>query len=646
MEKKNIFVIFSAVFALVLFAGLASAATLEFIPTSLSVTANHNSDVTLNFNLSHNGVNNQSGLTWTSSASSGTWKTLPTLSDLNISENKQLSAVFTVPQGASGTITSSITVTSNTGSTATLPVTISVSSTPSFVLSKTRDLTHLQNGTFTLNNNGNTALTVSLSSSGAFDTQFYESGSQTTSVSLSAGQTKTITLVPLDLQDSLIFGSNSVTVTANASNIVKTQTFSVQETFCRSGSVGSGLVISDVSIRSTGSDDTEWQPLDEITITVDAENTRTDRIRDVTVEIGLYDSAGRNVASKLTFANDDSRKINVGSISEDKEETATFEFKVPADFDEGSYKLALKAYSRDEGEDSLCTDSSSELSNSIYEEISVVRESDSDKRIAFDNIVFSPSEAVCGDTVSLTFDTVNIGTQSEDQVRVRVKSTDLKIDMVSEIRSELDEGDKQFTSFSFVVPRGLADKLYTVEITADYDYRSSSDNYRETLASPTRIPFKVFGCGSSQSGTGSAPIVINAQLVSDAKAGQDLSVKTTITNNGNSSKIFSISLSGYESWASTADISSRLLQLNAGESKDVTLVFDVNKNVKGEKSFVIEARSEDGQTQLREVSVNIEGAESAFSNLFEGNALIWVIGIINVLLIVIIIIVAVRVSRR
>jgi uncharacterized membrane protein len=124
-------------------------------------------------------------------------------------------------------------------------------------------------------------------------------------------------------------------------------------------------------------------------------------------------------------------------------------------------------------------------------------------------------------------------------------------------------------------------------------------------------------------------------------------VTATITNLKSESATFTLDVFGFQSWASLEDISDRLLQLDSGESKDVTITFTVDEDASGEEEFTIGVVSE-GISESRDVLVNIEGESTGgvggFS--FGNNTYLWIIGIINVILIILIIIVAVRISSR
>lgn len=379
-------------------------------------------------------------------------------------------------------------------------------------------------------------------------------------------------------------------------------------------------------------DDNEWQPLDVIKVEVDVENKGATDLDNVIVVLGLFDSAGKNVANKFDYTTKDEEEADVGDLNDGDEETATFEFKVPADFKTGNYKLVFKAYSDDISQSTVCTDT---VAQSLIENIQVREEDDEDKFIAFDNVIVSPAQATCGDSVTVTFDAVNVGEDDEDKVKVNLFSKDLQVNQFSEITQGLDKGDLKLMSFSFQVPQ-VADKTYYLELTADYDYRNG--NYHKATDESAKHGLRVFGCAGTPV-TGSS--AITAQLASEATAGKPLIVKATITNTGDKAGVFAVSASGFESWASLSDVSDRLVQLDAGKSKEITLTLQPTKEASGEKIFTIETRSDTGNVQSRQVAVTIANA-----GLFAGNSWVWVLAGINVLLVVLIIIVAVVVSRR
>jgi hypothetical protein len=532
-----------------------------------------------------------------------------------------------VPSTARGTLTIPFAVQNGTAILSSTSFSINVTNVSSLILSNVASLTTSQAGIINITNNGNQDFpSVNLSSTGA------SVSLSANNFPLAAGASRTVT-VTLSNPSSVGAGVNTVTITAEALGASTSTSFSFGKSFCRNGTVGE-LFISDISISSSGDDDEEWKPLDEIRVNAEVENPSSDNIRSVNLVLGLIDSNGRNVAGDLTFTNEDEDRINLGTIEDDSNEEGTFEFTVPADLDSGDYQLVVKAYSSSAGESNQCADTST---GSLTQTVSVEEETDEGKFIAFTDIRLSPTQSVCGDSVTLTFDVANIGSDDQDRVRVNLYNKALGIDSFQEIRN-LDSGDEVSMSFTFTVPQ-VNDGNYNLELTADYDYRNN--DYRESSDDATSQPLKVFGCSIVPS---VSPLSISAELDSSAEAGDELVVRTTIRNTATSRQDVTLSVSDYDSWADLNSVSSRSFSLQPGESKVVTVNLQVDKSVTGEKTFTVEASS-NGTAQTREVTVDFGEKSSGLSGLFGNSSLIWVIGAINIILIIVIIIVAIRIAR-
>ena len=210
-----------------------------------------------------------------------------------------------------------------------------------------------------------------------------------------------------------------------------------------------------------------------------------------------------------------------------------------------------------------------------------------------------------------------------------------------EIKQGLDQGDSQALSFNFQIPTGLSDKYYNLELTSEYDY--SNGVYRDFSDISTSVPLRVFGCTASSDSESFASITANLQ--SDVKAGEDLSVSATIRNTGSQSAQFTIDVKGYSDWAKLNSISDRLVTIAAGESKTVQISILPNSDVAGSQTFSIEARS-GSQVQTKQIVVDFPGSSNALVNSLKTNTTAWIIGLVNVILIILIIIVAVKLSRN
>jgi hypothetical protein len=89
-------------------------------------------------------------------------------------------------------------------------------------------------------------------------------------------------------------------------------------------------------------------------IELEVENTdRDENVDDVIVELVILDENGDDVTRDFDLEDEE---IDVGRIGDDESEIVTFRIdQIPADLEEGKYRLYFKAYSEDE-EDEQCVD--------------------------------------------------------------------------------------------------------------------------------------------------------------------------------------------------------------------------------------------------------------------------------------------------
>lgn len=521
-----------------------------------------------------------------------------------------------------------------------VPVSITILPRPIIRINEIQKLMLNQTGILNLSNTGNANIgTLTLSATGASVT-FSDNN-----FDLNMGSSKTVE-VTLSDPSQITLGTTDVEVTAkdaNNPNFQSSYKFVLTKSFCKFGPAGANLSISNIDITNEDGDEDEWMPLDKIEIEVQVENNGQDDINDVVVELGLFDSTGKNVANKLKYSNTDEQKIKVGRINDGDEEKATFTFTVPADLDSGSYKLAIKAYSKKTGENVDCADRSSDLDNTIYESISIDKEDDEGKFISFDNVQLSSSTATCGETLTLSANVYNIGDEDQDRVKVTLYNKDLKIDLAQEIIN-LDSGEGKPVTFTFVVPQGVSDKSYNLELSAIYDYNNGV--YRESLDESSKIILKIIGCSAQQTEEGDIKIT-EVSLDSEAIAGSPITVRAEIKNLGSQQKSLVISAEGYESWAKLQKISDPLLTLNSGATKSVAFDFIVDNSASGKKSFTIKVSDGTKLLQSEEVEIDVTKKSTGFPGINLGNnQVLWVLGIVNVILIVLIIIAVLRITRR
>jgi len=538
---------------------------------------------------------------------------------------------------------------------------VSISVTPG-ELKFTEDQEQL---TFAITNNGNESLNLEYSTISPITQNGASASFDLTLLPLTIGASQTDLSAPVKLNGdphNFDFGEYSRTLTITATdpsndNVTQDVRLSFISSFCSNGAVADveGIDIQladlelDIDIDNRDGDDDEWELLDEIEIEVKVSNDGDDDMEDVEIWLGIFDSSGRDIADDMDYDNPDEEKLDVGDVNEDDDETDIFKFRVPADIDDGTYKVAIKAFSDEEGEENICIDFSNDLSDDFFERIKIDRVNDRDESIVVDDI-FVDTQATCGDTVSGSFTVFNIGDDKEERVLILMRNNELKLDQEFEITQDFDEGDDETFAFSFTVPQDAQNKLYAIDFDTRFDY---DNGFYDEQSADTYVGFvSVLGCDV---GPGLPPttgdILIDASLDSDARAGEELVVTSTLTNLGSEVLTVTVDARAFQSWADLDSVSPTVVSLNPGDSRTVTLTFTVDEDASGEQSFIIETNA-NGNIEIQEVEVNIEGEDGApitgFTgfNLGGGGNLIWIIAIINIILIILIVVVAIRLSRR
>ncbi|HEA46728.1 MAG TPA: putative S-layer protein [Candidatus Pacearchaeota archaeon] len=384
---------------------------------------------------------------------------------------------------------------------------------------------------------------------------------------------------------------------------------------------------------SFGNDD-DWFLFEEIEVEIDVKNDGSFDVDDVEISWGLYDVSAGEWA--IDFDEEDEVNIKDGNT-----ETFTVSFKVDDDFDvdledlsddTDNYRLYVVAEGTIDDNDSL--DDGEKTCAFDYEPATIIIEND----FIVIGEVEMPEKVQCGETVTVTADVWNVGSDQQDEVVIEFFDRGNALGIGENIEvGDIDEFDNQEVSFTFKVPKDAEEKSYQLIFEISDEDGDVYENDFDDDESRFIVPFKVEDC--------SAPVpdlTISAALDSEAKAGEKVVVRSTITNNEDGLRTFTISAAGFASWASSVEVSQTALALQEGESRVVTFTFEALEDASGTQTFFIEALSGDEVTR-QPVSVLIEPRAGG---LFGGDNLPLAIGVLNVVLVIIIIFVAVRVARR
>ena len=636
--RKSILFALSAILMLSLIS-FASAVSISSI--SYASSAQHNSDITVNFNVTYGGSLSVVNISFNESTTNiGTWNTLP--SQTVISNNSvpvSFSAVLNIPQYASGIVSATLKVKNlNTPvDTDTEPVTITITSSSSLSISNVQTLTKTQNATINVTNTGNVALSnINLSSTGEISASF-----SANNFALSPGSSAFVNVNSLTNLESFELGKQNLNILAKdiSTNASSTLTYTISTDFCDNGNVTASKVdITSIEDKSSNIDNEwEWSALDEVRIQVEVGND-LDKDEDFVVEFSLFDTVDNDF---IEIDGEDILEQDV-SINEGDTEKLDFEFQVPSDIEEseGRYVIYVKAYV-DGDEDIYCNSyAADDAPESSVDPIKIDKKNND---VVLDEI--SATESVRpGDVITVSARAFNIGNNDEDKVKVTLANSKLGLNLESSTFG-LDAGDSNIVDFSFVVPDSAENGVYSLRLVSYFSYKKSSDSYSKN-SDTFEIKINVVGGKNATTSTNTFS-EISASLVSEAKAGSPMEVTTTIKNLGSSQSTFVVGVKNYESWASLNSISNRIITLNAGESKEITIKFDISENATGEQTFTIESISGD-KIESKEVAVEIGGSSffSSLANSLGSKSILWIIGIINIALIVLIVYIAIRLFRR
>lgn len=420
------------------------------------------------------------------------------------------------------------------------------------------------------------------------------------------------------------YSINSTDNSTITQTVLKEVSVSLGTGYCKYGVKGNLFEITGLE----DDDDFEWAPLMDIEIEVEVENN-DDSSKRVVVKLGLYDLTNNRF---VEFVGGEDELDETIRIEEDDEEVFVFNFKLPADIDPDSdYKLYVKAYENGE-EDTQCT-------SAIEENIDI----ESDEEVLMDELDFSSSVFSCGTTNTISFKVYNVGLGDEEEMRVSIYSQELSLDMDSE-QFELDEGEDEEVYFDFVIPEGKEPKNYKFSVTVEYDYRESTDSFRDSESLGT---YTIRVDGDKCKAMILPTITATLDSETETMVGKDLVVRLSIKN-PLASTSFIMALEGYETWASSATLDLTKFNLEKDGTKAVTATFIPTKA--GTQEFIVKAIY-GGNVIEQKVIVSVEGSSSWISRVSEavkGNLTFYLTLAIFLVLILIIIILLVRFvnSRR
>ena len=387
------------------------------------------------------------------------------------------------------------------------------------------------------------------------------------------------------------------------------------------------ISIENINNKGIGSDD-EWYPVDKLDITIELENEGDEDVDDVLVEWAVYSEEANEWIIEWTEADE-------FNLNDDEKEEFEFEIDIEDDIEvdmddlkDGNHVLYVRAEGEiDDGSNTKTCISDSENIDMMIEDDYVVL---TDLKVT--------GTTYCGNTVQITANIWNIGDDDQDDVQILIYNSDLNIDETAKV-GDIDAFEDKKLDFEFTIPTNAEEKKYDIQLEVldeDGDIYENSDDDESKYAVRVEV-----GGNCEQI----PDAVVYASLESGGKVGQEMEIKATVTNTGDSRDTFTIDVADYASWAELKDISPASVTLDPDEEQDVIITFKVDKDAEEDQNFNIVLTSNDGDTTTQPVAVTIEQGFT-LSGLVGENPYLWGIAVASVVLVILIVIVAVRASRR
>jgi hypothetical protein len=521
-----------------------------------------------------------------------------------------LAFVFLISFASATLSFSNVPTLSQTGNSASITITSTENETVSFSLtsinSEGKPITFDSISNLNINDSASQTVTINYIVPSDFDFEFQKSYETTLTVT----------------------GTNS---SANSQKIAFTKNTNI----CSINNIGDLKIdIRNIEVVEGIGDDDEWFPFDSVEIEVRVENDGSEDIDDIELEWGIYDGDNNRWVVEM----DDVEDFDLRD-GDDEAFIISFtlaERNLDVDLDEledGTYTIYVRATGDvdNNNNDETCAGDS--------DSVEIIIERDF---VILTDLEFSEN-LQCGSQVQFTGEIWNIGDRDQDDVEVRVVSTSLNLNEYVTI-GDIDAFDKESFSLLFDIPSTINSGVYSISfhvLDEDGDvYEAKHDDETSSFSQSITIDGS---CASS------SKVTLSAVLQSGGQAGEELVIKATVANSGTSSSDYLLNVQGYSEWADSYSLSESSLTLGAGQSKEVLITLNVNKDAEGEKLFNIEVLSEDKLIATQPVSVSIEGKKGLGITGFAINSdnwHIWGIGLLNLILVIVIIIIAVRIARR
>lgn len=226
-------------------------------------------------------------------------------------------------------------------------------------------------------------------------------------------------------------------------------------------------------------------------------------------------------------------------------------------------------------------------------------------KIKIDDVIFSPANRVRAGSALLGVVRVrNQGEKDEDDVKVTVSIPQLGVSASDFIEEVENDDDEEETEELFLrIPRCTEAGVYDVNIDVEYDNgfrRASETTQIEVLADET--------CEKAGDAQSKTTISIGSQLQTITQGGSAV-YPITITNNGRTSKSYSLSVSG-DKWATISVTPTSNMVLDGGQTATMYVTVQADDDAP-EGAQVLTATISSGNKALEQVQLTANIAKKS-----------------------------------
>lgn len=218
----------------------------------------------------------------------------------------------------------------------------------------------------------------------------------------------------------------------------------------------------------------------------------------------------------------------------------------------------------------------------------------------------------------------NLGENDEEDVRVEVSIPELgvsAVDFIDEIESDEEESSEELF---LTVPSSAKSGVYDMTVSVKYDELTRTTTKKvsvEVVGEPSAAPDNEGDEPSAPKKKSGKTIVTIGPESQDLPQGEGGAIyPLTLTNDGSTSKSYTIGVSGVDTFASVEISPSNLVMLGAGETETVYVYVTAKEEATvGSHPFTVDIRSGDEVLQQIPLTANVvEPTKEGFGGLAKG----------------------------